>query len=163
MKPKFTQSELESAVRTSQSVRQTLATLNLVGAGGNYATIRRYCEKWNIDTSHFTGQAHNRGKSRRVGNYSGQKRIPLDELLVEHPKWFVSSHKLKLRLIEDGIFVHKCYRCENTEWLGVPIALELEHRNGKNTDNRLENLTLLCPNCHAQTPTYRGKNKRKVP
>jgi len=47
------------------------------------------------------------------------------------------------------------------EWLGQPIPLELEHANGDRTDNRLEKLSLLCPNCHALTPTYRGRNKRR--
>jgi predicted HNH restriction endonuclease len=52
--------------------------------------------------------------------------------------------------------------CNNTEWNGQPIPLELEHKNGNNQDNSLNNLCLLCPNCHAQTSTYRGKNKSKA-
>ena len=56
----------------------------------------------------------------------------------------------------------KCYNCNLTNWLGFNIPLELEHINGDNRDNRIENLILLCPNCHALTPTYRGKNKHKI-
>jgi Zn finger protein HypA/HybF involved in hydrogenase expression len=71
-----------------------------------------------------------------------------------------SSSSLRIRLIKEKYFEHKCYCCNNTLWLDKPIPLELEHVNGDKFDNRIENLTLLCPNCHALTPTYRGKNKK---
>ena len=60
--------------------------------------------------------------------------------------------------IKSGIFKHKCYKCNLYEWQSKPIPIELEHINGDHFDNRIENLTILCPNCHALTPTYRGKN-----
>ena len=53
----------------------------------------------------------------------------------------------------------KCECCGNTEWLGKPIPLELHHINGINSDNRIENLEILCPNCHSFTENYRGLNK----
>jgi len=159
MLPKFTKQELETAVQQSTSIRQVLQKLGLIGAGGNYATIHRWCTKWNINTSHFLGQGHNKGSTRNNG-YRGPSGIPLSELLVEVPKYHVTSHKLKKRLINQGLFTHKCYKCERTEWFENPIPLELEHINGNHNDNRIENLTLLCPNCHALTPTYRGKNKK---
>ena len=65
---------------------------------------------------------------------------------------------MKKRLLREGVFQRKCYGCDLTEWMGRPIPIELEHKNGDSTDNRLENLTLLCPNCHALTETYRAKN-----
>jgi hypothetical protein len=54
---------------------------------------------------------------------------------------------------------HKCYICNNTEWNGKPIPLELEHIDGDSDNNKESNLQLICPNCHAQTPTYKGANK----
>ena len=65
------------------------------------------------------------------------------------------SHK-KILLLERG---HKCERCKNEIWLGVPISLQLEHKDGNHFNNTKDNLELLCPNCHSQTPTY---NRRKT-
>ena len=83
----------------------------------------------------------------------------MNEILVENSHYQTS--KLRKRLIKEGYFEKKCYNCEKTIWLDKNIPLELEHKNGDRTDNRIENLTLLCPNCHAFTPHYRGKNKKK--
>jgi len=72
----------------------------------------------------------------------------------------IQSYKLKNRLLKDGVFAHKCTGCCRAKWLGRPVPLELDHINGENKDNRLENLRLLCPNCHALTTTYRSKNRK---
>lgn len=139
------------AVESSTSVRQVLRILGLKEAGGNYQSIQRYCRNHQIPLSHFTGQASNKGKT-----FSPRREIS-EYLVVDGP--CIGSHKLKLRLIKEGFFEHKCYKCYNTRWLDQKIPIELEHINGNKRDNRLKNLTLLCPNCHAQTLTYRGKNK----
>ena len=70
----------------------------------------------------------------------------------------VKSYRLKRRLIEQGLKETRCELCGLDTWNGQPIPLELDHINGKRDDNRLDNLRVLCPNCHAQTPTYRGRN-----
>lgn len=70
---------------------------------------------------------------------------------------FKSTYHLKLRLFKEGLKLKKCECCNNTEWQGQPIALELHHINGVSDDLRLENLQILCPNCHAFTDNYRGK------
>ena len=64
---------------------------------------------------------------------------------------------VKRYLIEK--YGYQCNKCKLSTWNNLPISLELEHKNGDGHDNRLENVELLCPNCHAQTPTYRAKNK----
>jgi len=69
-----------------------------------------------------------------------------------------ASTVVRQRLIRDGVRAARCEWCGRDEWNGRPIALELDHINGRSDDNRLENLRLLCPNCHAQTDTYRGRN-----
>ena len=142
------------AVQESKSIAQVIRRLSLVPAGGNYASVKVAIETLGLDTSHFTGSGWRKGTSL------GPKR---DITVYLSNQAFIGSHKLKKRLLAEGIFEHKCYSCENTEWMGKSIPLELEHINGCHKDNSLENLTLLCPNCHAQTDTYRGKNVGKAP
>ena len=147
----YSEQDLREAVKKSTSIRQVLEKLNIVPAGGNYQTTNRRIKKLNIDISHFTGQAWNKGK------VIGPKRS-VEEYLVENS--VVQSFKLKSRLIAEGLKEHKCECCGITEWNGKSAPIELDHINGNHHDNRLENLRLLCPNCHAQTETYRGKNKK---
>ena len=87
------------------------------------------------------------------------RTIPLEELLVENTNW--QSNKLRRRLLESNVKEHKCEVCSLSTWNGRPIPLELDHISGDKTDNRLENLRMLCPNCHAQTDHYRGRNMKK--
>ncbi len=148
---KYTDQQLIDAVRQSKSVRQILNRLGLKEAGGNYATIKRRINELGLDTSHMTGQVWNRGIIWRP-------HITLEEYLNNRRP--IQTFKLKHRLIREGILEPKCYSCGRTNWKGLPIPLELEHKNGNPRDNSLDNLTLLCPNCHALTATYRGKNKK---
>jgi hypothetical protein len=149
---KYTKEQLIEAVQSSISIRQTLIKLNVAPSGGNYRVCKNYIIKLNLNVSHFTGQGHNKGKN------FGPKR-PIEEYLSNNHK--ISSHALRLRLIKEEFFEHKCYMCNNTEWNNYPIPLELEHKDGNHSNNNLCNLTLLCPNCHAQTSTYRGRNIAK--
>ena len=73
----------------------------------------------------------------------------------------VQTNKLRKKLLYEGLKQHICERCGNSEWEGQPIPLEVHHVNGDKTKNDLTNLQLLCPNCHALTSTYRGKNIKK--
>jgi DNA-binding CsgD family transcriptional regulator len=86
--------------------------------------------------------------------------IPIAELLVENT--YRGRFNLKIRLLKEGLKDNRCEGCGLTEWREAPITLALHHINGRRNDNRLENLSLLCPNCHSQTENYAGRNGRAV-
>src|SRR5262249_5724099 len=147
--------EFSSLVQRSTSVRQVLMGMGLRPVGGNYLTVKRRMAALGLNSNHFLGKGHLKGKK-----CTWHPEISLDEILIKDSPYQGGTYGLKNRLLKLGLFEHKCYECGLREWRGRPIPLELEHKNGDRSDNRLENLTLLCPNCHAFTPTYRGKNKK---
>jgi hypothetical protein len=152
---KYTRDELEKAVSASNSIRQVLLKLELnATGGGSYLSIRTNIAKYKLDTSHFTGKLWSKGKAL-------SSKRPIEYYLVEDCPVYISSHRLKLRLIKEGIFEQRCNVCGLEKWMGKDIPLELEHKNGKHSDCRLENLEIICPNCHAQTETYCGKNIKR--
>jgi hypothetical protein len=87
-------------------------------------------------------------------------KIPIEEIIYQgkHPNF--QSYKLKKRLLEDGIKSNVCESCQISEWNGRPIQMELHHIDGDRTNHKIDNIVLLCPNCHSQTETFRAKNKK---
>lgn len=147
----YTNEEFIEAVKNSTSIRQVLQKLGLKAAGGNYQTFKNLKEKLNVDTSHFKG--HGWRKDRTFKPKRSIEKYLSNQVSIQ-------SYKLKQRLFNEGYFEKKCYECQRTTWNNKSIPLELEHIDGNPKNNNIDNLTILCPNCHAQTPTYRGKNKK---
>jgi hypothetical protein len=147
--------ELRRLVEQSFSVAEVIKKAGLKPAGANYSAFHRLCKQYEIDCAHFTGQGHLRNKT-----HDWNKKLPLSEILIEDSTY--QSNKLRRRLVEEGVFEHKCSCCGLRKWMEKEIPLELEHKNGIHSDNRIENITLLCPNCHAFTLTYRGRNKKRL-
>ena len=131
--------------------------MGIVAKGGNYKTIKEKLEKYEIDTSHFTGKGWNVGDRYRDFGI----RFTLEEILVENSS-YTNTNRIRLRLISEGLKKECCEKCNLSEWLLETIPLELHHINGVTKDNRIENLQLLCPNCHSLTENYRGKNIKKA-
>ncbi len=156
----YTEKDFVEAVKHSSSIREVIRKLGLIPAGGNYNTFHRLVLLYKVDTSHFLGQAHNRGK----GIYNGYKGFrgtpPVTTKDYLSNIRFIQSDTLKKRLIKEKYFEHKCYKCDRKTWNKSPIPIELEHIDGNNRNNSLDNLTILCPNCHAQTDTYKSKNRK---
>lgn len=153
MKYKHTKKELESVISRCFSIAQVCKELNIIPAGGNYKTIRNKINNWELDISHFTGQGWNTGNNfRQFG-----KSIKLVNILIENST-YTNTDRLRQRLIKEGFKKYECECCGLKNWLSRPISLELHHINGINNDHRIKNLKILCPNCHAITDNYRGRN-----
>ena len=159
---RWTDEQLRAAVASSRSVYEVFRVLGLRVGGGQHALIKRRIRELGLDTAHFLGQGWNKGDPQGLLTRIRAK-IPLEEILVANSR-YSSTHDLKRRLLKAGLLEHGCYICDSPpEWRGQPLVLRLDHVNGDRRDHRLENLRLLCPNCDAQTPTFAGRNKGKVP
>jgi len=143
-------------VSNSNSIGQILKYFNLRNKGGNSATVKRRIFEEGLDFSHIIlGQDSNKGRK-----FTKEKK-PLSEVCVENSCFNNKSH-LKKRLIKESILENICSNCGNLPfWNDKPLVLQLDHKNGISNDNRIENLRLLCPNCHSQTPTFAGRKLAK--
>ena len=154
MKRSWTDQQLIDAVAASLTMADTLRRLHLGVSPGNYKTVGRRVRALALDIRHFTGRAHGTAKS---------EKYDLADILVEDSA-YTNIARLKLRLLRSGLLVNVCAICQlGPLWQGQPLVLQLDHVNGRDTDNRIENLRLLCPNCHTQTPTFTNKSKRRPP
>jgi hypothetical protein len=136
--------QLIQAVRNERSIAGVIKALGIKVTGGQYVEMRRHFERLGLDTSHFTGQGWNKDKRNDISVYLENRKS-------------ISSARLKSRLFEDGIKERVCESCGVSAWNGKPIVLELHHKNGNKNDNTLENIMILCPNCHSQTDNFRNR------
>ena len=154
-KRKYTKEFLEPFVRQSINYTDLLNKLGLNVNGGNHRSVTMRVKEYEIDTSHFTGHGWNKGKTKetdvRLKNQSLKVSTPNN--VVFKKKSGYPSGKLFNRLIEIGR-KNECEICKLTEWLNNPIRLHVDHKNGDHSDNRIDNLRFLCPNCHQQTETW---------
>ena len=136
--------ELRKIVSESVSYAEVCRKFNKSPVGGNCTNISLLCKRYNIDTNHMTGKAHNKGRISR-------NRKTIDEFLVmgsptDHR---IAAPRLHKRLVELGV-EYKCNSCGIFDWNGEQIILEIDHIDEQYWNNTKENLQLLCPNCHAQ-------------
>lgn len=144
--------EFIKAVSESFSIREALQKTEVSAAGGSYRVFHLRAKKLKIDTSHFTGKGHLKGKT-----HGWSKKVPLSDLLVENSGRVLST-KHKKRIIAEKLLENKCVHCDlKNVWNNKPIVLHIDHINGNHFDHRIENLRFLCPNCHSQTDTYCSK------
>lgn len=156
---KYSDKSIVEAVKNNVSIAGTLRTLGLRDIGGNYTYIHKRIDELKLDTSHFTGQLWGKGKTKDKDGINNSS-VSLEDIFANKVK--IRSNSLKERLIKAGLKERKCECCKNTEWNGKPIPTELHHIDGNHNNNSLDNLQILCPNCHAQTNTYCGRGISKL-
>ena len=146
-KIKVSDEEIVSVALSTPSATSAASFLGI-----KYSTFKVHAERLGVFKTNQSGK----GISKPI---TDQRKILLSEILEgKHPQY--QSNKLRKRLINEGVKDQKCECCGLTEWLGKNISLELDHIDGNCYNHRIENLRIVCPNCHAQTETYRGKNKK---
>lgn len=151
---KTTNEEFKKAVEESQTYSDVMRKLNLVGGGDVRRSVQRRVAKLELDDSHLLQQKWRKGLPSKHKN----REVPLDKLFVKGVKR--DSHNLKLRLIREGLLERECSSCGLIQWMEQPIPLSLDHIDGDHLNNLMENLRVLCENCHALTPTWRGRNRK---
>lgn len=145
---------LRIACKNNFSMKRVLEELGLCVSSANYRHFNKKIKSHNIDIGHFS-------------NYVGTKKSYSDKnsfgrYLVENSEYGSGTHQFKKQLIKYGYLKYQCDKCKNDgKWLDEDLSLQLDHINGIRNDNRIENLRILCPNCHSQTATYSGKCNKK--
>lgn len=156
----YTKEWLEELCKTSYSYSEVLRKAGRKPGGGSNETLKKKILQFEIDISHFTGQ-----QWRNSPNHINTKTVSREKYSLEEV--FKKNSIITQKVLRGYVERHKLipYECEtcgcNGKWQNGIISLELDHIDGDNTNNELSNLRYLCPNCHALTETYRGKNKYK--
>ncbi|MFE2556898.1 HNH endonuclease signature motif containing protein [Streptomyces sp. NPDC059352] len=156
---RWTREVLAQAVAASTNMCEVLRQLGVEVVGGQHTHISRRIKAYGIDTSHFTPSV--RTENMRFN----QRRRTAEEILVENG----STHAQRIpgqrlrRAIQELGHEERCALCGiEAMWLGDPLPLEVDHIDGNWRNNRIENLRLLCPNCHSTTDSYRGRGKGRT-
>lgn len=141
--------EIINILNDSKSFREVLCKVGYSTNGsGCYSTLKNHLKRLNIEIP----------KYHYYGSKNETTKTPLSDILIENSK-YQNRGRLKVRLVREKILDYECSECGNNGiWNEKKLVLQLEHKNGINNDNRIENLTFLCPNCHSQSDTFSGKN-----
>ena len=154
MKANYSKENLEILVKESFSLAEVLRKLGLRDVGSNFITLKKYIIEYGLNIDHFTGKLWNKGKTEATDKRVG--KLNIEDVLNNNIK--IKSRKKKKKLFILEYKERKCECCGvGEEWQGKPLTLELHHIDGNHNNNNLDNLQILCPNCHSQTDSFRKK------
>ena len=148
---KYTEEQFRQAWLSANSVMECLRNLGLNEYGSAHQIAKDTAKELGLDNSHMSGQGWLKGKTHA---FTPSRK--LEEILVYGKK--ENNTELKKKLVRAGLKEWRCERCNLDNWLGEKITIELEHIDGDNKNNVIDNLMFLCPNCHSYTDTWRGRN-----
>ncbi|MBR2214019.1 MAG: HNH endonuclease [Eubacterium sp.] len=150
----ITDEQFVELIKSSTNISEVLFKLGYTVKGNSwgFSNVRRRMDDLNIPMSAFKGKSAMLQSSR-------EKDLTAEMLFKENCKH--NRNCLRRFIIKNGLLPYKCAICGAKEWNGKTLSLELDHINGINNDNRLENLRFLCPNCHSQTTTYGSRNQQR--
>lgn len=152
----YTKDWLEELCKDSYSYAEVLRKAGRKQGGGTQATLRKKIEEFGIDISHFTGQRW-QDSPNQIDNHENREKYSLEEVFIKNSP--VTQKVLRGYVERHNLIPYKCQNCGcDGHWQNGIIALEIDHIDGDNINNEISNLRYLCPNCHALTDTYRGKN-----
>jgi 5-methylcytosine-specific restriction endonuclease McrA len=152
---KYTKEWLEELCASSYSYAEVLRKAGRKNGGGACQTLKAKIKEFDIDISHFTGQGWNGHSNNPV---QSKEKYTIEEIFKKDSP--VTQKVMRGYVERHNLLEYKCQNCGcDGHWQGGEISLEIDHIDGDNTNNELSNLRYLCPNCHALTETYRGKNK----
>ena len=147
--------KVRAAFEGAETMMDAFKMLGLDGSTYHYKSARIYLPKYGIPKPVVPTE-------RMSAGAKAKNTMPLEDILVKDSP-YLNTDRLKKKLISVGLLVRVCADCGNTgTWQGKPLVLQLEHRNGDSRDNRIENLELLCPNCHSQTATFSRRKSIEV-
>lgn len=153
-----TPEELQKLLNESNSYSDILRKLGMSAHGNNLKTLYKIINEYNLDISIISNNKTNYYRNL-IKNIP--KKISLSDIL--NNKVVYKSHNLLDRLVKAGLKELRCEKCGITEWNNDIIKFHLHHKDGDHNNNRLENLEVLCPNCHSQTGNFAGKNIKNRP
>jgi Zn finger protein HypA/HybF involved in hydrogenase expression len=141
------------ATKDSYTISDVLRKMGYKISGGAFRFFRQKAKQYNIDYSHFVGQSWSRGLSRESNKAVDQVAVGLEkpwkEVFCKNSTYNHNQYLIK-KLLRAGKRIYQCEKCGLTEWQGEKLVLHMHHKNGESSDNREENLEILCPNCHSQ-------------
>ncbi len=149
---KLTDDEFINLIKSSLNISEVLFKLGYTTNGNSwgYGQVKQRMTDLNLDGSDFRG--------KEIAKKTKAKAVNKDKLFCVNSRH--TRHVLRSTIVREKLLPYKCAICGIKEWNGKTLSLELDHINGINNDNRIENLRFLCPNCHSQTSTYGVKNKQ---